>query len=153
MAQTTGGMSWVDADVEASTDNFGSDVDDFAGYATKLEQSGGNRQSGEAYTMDGDTAIVKRGKREPIELTLDVVYTEGADPAAFEKARAAYEAGTSFNLRWYPASKTSGSFMFTSVGGLITEFTYPQGEAESGDPLVCTIKVKCQSVTKAAYTP
>ena len=74
MPQTTGGLSAVNAQVEVSTN--GSAWTDISGSSNKVEPSGGERQSGEAYTHDGDVAIITGGKREPIELTLSFVYTE-----------------------------------------------------------------------------
>ena len=145
MAQTTDAISFKNVKVEVSTD--GTTWTDISGFANSVEIGGGDRQTGEVYTFDGDTAIITTGKREPLEITVKAVYTEGAnDP--FEVVRAAYEGGTSLYVRWSPKGGTTGDFQFESDAGYVTNAIYPQGEAGSGDPVVVEFTVKTPKVTK-----
>lgn len=146
MAQTTGGLSFKEVEVGISTN--GSSWTDTSGFAASVEIGGGDRQTGEVYTFDGDTAIITSGKREPLEVTIKVVYTEGgSDP--FEVVRAAYEAGSSLYVRWSPKGGETGEFMFTSSAGVVTNAPYPTGEAGSGDPTMIEFTVKVASITKS----
>lgn len=149
MAQTTNGISMKDCKLEGSTN--GSTWADISGFAASIETDGGDRQTGEDYTFDGDTAIITKGKREPIDLTAKVVYTEGAsDP--FEAVRAAYEAGTPYYLRWSPKGGGLSTFQYTTPAGVVTSFPYPGGEAGSADPVMIEFTLKVPYVTKAAVT-
>ncbi len=147
MAQTEDGMSFADCKVETSTD--GSDWTDISGFAASVAVSGGDRQSGETYTFDGDTPIIGGGKREPLEVTVRVVYTEGAsDP--FEIVRPVYEAKSDFYVRWSPKGGASSEFMFTSDAGIITNAPYPGGESGSGNLVMFEFTLKTPKVAKDA---
>lgn len=147
MAQTTTALSWKDADLFYSTN--GSSWTEFSGFASQVSIGGGDRQSGSKFTFDGDTAIITRGKREPIEVTVSVVYTEGASDI-FEIVRAAYENGTDLYVRWLPKGNTTGNFQFSTSAGIAKSVPYPVGEAGSGDPAGIEFTVMVASVTKAA---
>jgi len=147
MAQTTGGISFKSNKIEISTN--GTTWADISGFANSVSVDGGDRQTGEAYTYDGDTAIIAIGKREPVEVTVRVVYTEGTgDP--FETVRAAYEGGTNLYVRWSPKGGTAGNFQFATGAGYVTAFGYPVGEAGSGDPVLVEFTVMAASITKSA---
>lgn len=144
--QTTGALSARNATIEISND--GATWSDISGFANSVEPSGGNRQTGEAYTLDGDTAIITSGKREPLEIQVNIVYTEGTtDP--FETVRAAYEAGTNLYVRWAPKGGQSGEFRFTADAGPLAEFQYPVTTASEAAPIMAGFKVKTAKVTKA----
>lgn len=146
MAQTTSAISFKNCKVEISTN--GTSWTDISGVATGVEVGGGDRQTGEAYTYDGDTAIITTGKREPLEITVKTVYTEGTSEA-YETVRAAYEAGTSLYIRWSPRGGSAGNFQFATDAGVVTGAVYPVGEAGSGDPVVVGFTVKTPKVTKS----
>jgi len=67
MAQTTDYLSGVATKVEISTDG-GSAWSDISGSSNVVTPSPQSRMSGEAYTFDGDTALVGFGKREPMDV-------------------------------------------------------------------------------------
>lgn len=150
MAQTTNALSAKSAKVYLST-NGSTWTDDISGEATSIESTEQSRISGEAYTFDGDTAIITSGKREPIEITVNTIYTEeSAD--TFETVRALFEAagGSALYLRWQPAGNTAGDFIFSTSAGVITNFSYPPIDASGGNPILCTFTLKVASVTKTA---
>ena len=147
MTQTTGGMSPTEMYVGVSTD--GSSWTDVSGYANSVEISGGERQTGSAHTFDGDTAIIKAGKRDPLTITVRGVYTETATQF-YDKVVDAYTAGTSFYVRWSPGGGDSGDLGFTSSSGFIKNNPYPAGSTDDAAPVMTELVLECASVTEAA---
>lgn len=145
------GYTFVNAEIEFSTD--GSTWQDYSGFANSVEVSGGDRNSGEVFTAEGDTPIIGAGKRTPIEVKVKVVYTEGtSDP--FEDLRAQYETagGGDVYLRFTPRGATVGNFTFTTGKGILTGFSYPAGPVEPGDPITLEFTLKVPSITKSTYS-
>jgi hypothetical protein len=146
MTQTTGGISFVNCKVEFSAN--GSSWTDVSGMASTIDVGGGARATGEAYTFDGLNAIVRRGKAESYEITIESIYTEATNEA-YAMTKTAYEAGSDLYVRWSPKGGTSGNKMFTSSVGIVTDPPYPKGEAGSGDPVLITTKIKCTTITES----
>jgi len=148
MAQTTGATTARAATVGVSSD--GSSWTDISGFAMSVTGQSQDRMSGEVYTFDGDTAIIGAGKREPEEIEISYVYTEGgSDP--FEVIRAVFENATAYYFRWTVKAATTGNFRFTTPACYVTSFTYPEIEAENaGDPIAGAFTVRTPYVTKAA---
>ncbi len=145
MAQLAAAISLRDCDVEVSTN--GTTWTNISGAASSVEVSGGDRQTGDVYTFDGDTALLTYGKREPLEVTVKIVYSEGtAEP--FEIVRAAYEAGTAFYVRWAPRGNVTGRARYTTAEGRVTSFTYPAGES-NGDPVLTKFTVITASIARS----
>ena len=150
MAQTTLGMSSVNARVEYSLDAAA--WVEMSGSATSVTVAGGTRVSGEAYTASGDTAFITAGKREPIEVTVAGVYSETTgDPEFFEALAAVYESGAGCAIRWSPtAYDTTNQKRYTTANtagsaavGVITAWNYPSVDISSGDPIIVEFTVKC----------
>lgn len=146
MAQTTGGISCVNATIEVSTD--GSVWTDISGSTNKIEPSGGNRLTGESYTFDGDGSIVTAGKRETTDINISVIYTETAGEG-FEYVRSAFENVTQLYLRYSPAGGASGDAMYTADPGVVTEFGYPAIEASEGGPIMCEFVLKTSKLVQS----
>lgn len=147
MAQITGATSFKDAKVEISAN--GSSWTDVSGASNQITIGGGDRAIAETPTFDGDTMILTGGKRAALDVALNAVYTEGASDT-FELARAAYEAGTSFYVRWSPKGGQTGEFQYTSDAGIIGTFNWPGGEASSANPVMAGFTLKTPKVTKSA---
>ena len=147
MAQITGGMSFVDAQVEYSTDGVA--FADISGSANTVEPSGGERASGEISTASGDTPILTFGKLAGVDIAYNCVYTEGAtDP--FEGFRGYHQAagGSEVVLRWSPqGGQGTGKISFTGTGK-ITEAPWFGGDVGSADPLTFGITVRTASILK-----
>uniref|UniRef100_A0A6M3J4A5 Tail protein n=1 Tax=viral metagenome TaxID=1070528 RepID=A0A6M3J4A5_9ZZZZ len=144
MAQTTGAMSGVNVAVYYSND--GTNFTDISGSVSSVTPSGFNRQSGEVYSFDGDHAIIGKGKREPLEVEVNTVYSELAGEA-FVVAWTEFDAddGDSFWFRWV---NTSGGSTYTTDTGVLLSLLPPSGEAAPGDPLVASATLKCAQVNK-----
>jgi len=130
MVQTTSYLkSCKDAFIEYSLNN--STWVDISGIANSVNFGGGERASGEAYTFNGDTALVGAGKRAPIEATVSIVYdTSGT----YSTLRGYYVAGTWIYLRVTPAGDNPGDECWTSSLGPITGCPPPNMDAATGDP-------------------
>lgn len=146
MAQTSDGLSMVDCKVEYSTN--GTTYNDISGFSGSVEGTEQTRQTGVVYTFDGDVAIIRAGKREPLELTFNIVYTEGTgDP--WELLRPYFEAGSAVYFRYSPKGGDATEFQFTSGAGYIISFPYPGGTSEGGDPVMQAWTFQTPQVTKA----
>ena len=150
MAQTTDAMSMKDCKLEMSIN--GTDWDDISGMSNSVRVEGGERLTGHRYTMDGDTPIIKAGKRAPLMVVANVIYTETGDEA-YDEANDAYEGGTDFYLRWSPAGGDSGELQYTTGAGIVKAPVYPGGETESGDPINVDIQLEVPLISEAAVTP
>ena len=147
MAQTTGGISFVDAQVEYSTDGVA--FADISGFANTVEVDGGERSSGEVYTADGDIPILTFGKRGPIGIAYNCVFTEGAtDP--FERFRGYHQTadGSQVVFRFSPQGGAgTGKISFTGTGK-ITDAPWLGGDAGSPDPLTFAVGVRTADILK-----
>lgn len=146
MAQTTGGMSANAMYVALSTNN--SDWTDVSGYANSVQVSGGERQTGEAFTFDGNTPIVKYGKLGFLTVTITGVYTEEANKL-YALAKAAYEAGSTLYARWSPGGGDSGDYGYTTSAGTVINPVYPAGGADTPDPILIEVVLNVGSVTQS----
>lgn len=149
MPQTTNQVALGCGKLEISTD--GSAWTDISGESQSIEGTEQTRISGELYTFDGDTALPGGGKREPMEIVVNIVYTE-ADAEAYETVREIFE-GTGCDatlyLRWSPRGGSAGHEQITTGAGNIISFTYPMMDASAGGPILVGFTVKVGSVTTA----
>ena len=146
MAQTTDAISFKNVKIELSTD--GNVWTDISGFSNKISVGGGERQSAEFFTADGDTPIFTVGKRGTFEIGGNCVYTEGAGEG-FEMLRAAYENATAIYIRWSPKGGASGQARYTSGVGSILTPVYPQGDASTPDTLAVEFTIKTLSITRS----
>jgi len=105
------------------------------------------------YTLDGDTALIAAGKREPIEAVFSIIYTETAGEA-YESARAEFEAdcGDDFYFRYSPGGGDTGDRELTSGVGILVSFSYPPIDATAGGPIIGGFTVAVASLTTATHT-
>jgi hypothetical protein len=137
-------MSGVSVAVLYSDD--GTNFTDMSGTANAVNVSGFNRQSGEAYSFDGDHPVIGHGKREPLEVEVNMIYTELAAEMFF-LTWAEFDAddGHDYWIRWVP--KVGGS-TYTTDTGILLACLPPNAEAAPGDPLVASLTLKCAQVNK-----
>lgn len=154
MTQTTGGKTFIAAAVDISTDN--SDWTEIDSHGASVAVSGGERNAPEQHTFDGDTPIVKGGKRAALEVEVRFVYTEEADEP-FEVCRAIYETeGAECYVRYSPlGDDTSGGaspYRFSTGLTVMTGLVYPQGEAEGNEVILSGFTVKAPDLTKSTVS-
>ena len=146
MAQTTGALSWANCQIELSTN--GTNWTDVSGFSNSLSLDGGDRQTGEFFTVDGQTPIVTYGKRNMLTVTIQAVYTEeGSDPYAM--AQATFAANSALYVRWSPKAWAAiGDFRFYTNEGRVTMPVYPVGAADSPDAIAIEVAVAVSIVTR-----
>jgi hypothetical protein len=149
MAQTTGQIPQACGKVEVSDD--GNNWDDISGSAQSVVPAEQPRNVGEGYTLTGDTAVMAAGKLQPIDVVIQIIYTEN-DTEAYELARAIHETacGAAYYVRWSPGGGDVGDDRITSGSGLISSFQYPSMDATAGGPIITSYTVRVPSVATAA---
>jgi hypothetical protein len=149
MAQTTNAVAQACGQVEIGTD--GASWTDISGVTQSFTPGAQTLISSEAYTLDGDTAIVKGGKREPMESEFVIIYSE-TDAEGYEQARAIFESSDCGNVayvRYSPQGGDANEEQLTSGEGTIISFTYPPLDASAGGPIVCGFTIKHNGFTTA----
>jgi hypothetical protein len=146
MAQTTAGMSGKDLKIEFSTN--GSTWTDISGFANKVEPDDAERVTGETNTFDGDTAIVRGGKRKGQKVKVSIVYTEGVSDA-WNTIKAQFDSGGDAYIRYAPRGGQTGEKQFTSDAGIISKMTYPKADAGSGDVLMAGFELHTPKLTES----
>lgn len=146
MAQTTGATNLKNVVVEVSTDN--TEWVDISGTFNSIDISGGERDTGEVYTAEGDMPIVGSGKMKLTKCKVKVVYTEG-EAEAWRMFFDAYTEGTDIYLRYAPKGDKTGNLRFTSGKGFVTSPVYPSGDVAEAKPVLCELEFACPGFTPA----
>jgi hypothetical protein len=133
MSQTTGHITLRNVSVEISPD--GVTWTSIAGTTNSLDLSGGERDTGEVYTAEGDLPLVGAGKMKLTKVKLKIVYSETISEG-WRKFWDAFKNSTDMYLRYAPKGYFSGNVLFTSGKGFVTEPSYPQGDVGDGKPLL-----------------
>jgi hypothetical protein len=143
MPQTTGAITGAAAAVGIKI-AAGAYVD-HSGTAQSVDAATASRVNDSTYTFDGANAIIMLGKEEPVEVTVNFLYTEVA-LEAWELTYAAFKAGDLVQIKWEPKG-TAGKQCETMAGGYITSMDFPAVEASSAGPVVASITVMAPGVT------
>jgi len=85
------------------------------------------------------------GKEEPVEVTVNFLYTELA-LELWEVAEAAFQAGSLVQVKWEPKG-TAGKQCETMAGGYITSIDFPAVEASSAGPVTASLTVMAPGIT------
>lgn len=145
MAQTTDGMSFADAEVAYQIEGDASPTD-MSGFAASVEISGFETQIGEAYTVEGDIAILTAGKIAPGDVTVKAIYTENdADPT--KKLFDAKAAKKKVKFIWYPRGNAATHYKWETDFGFLTTVNAGGGEASSPDALLAEFALKTAQIS------
>lgn len=149
MAQTTGAMNSTGGKVELSTDGV-PNYTDISGFINMVDPGQGVRQTGMIYTADGDRPIIGGGKREVLQVVVNIAYTEGgSDP--FTVVLGVFEAGDEdIQIRWSPAGGDSTEYQYETDQGIITNFTYPNVDPGSPAPIILSFTLETAQYTQSA---
>jgi len=149
--QTITAVAMSVAQLEVSTD--GVTWTSIGGSTQTLDAAEQARKAGEVYTASGDVGIVKPGKREPLELVFQIVYTQTTGEA-YQRARVRLEAvgGADLYVRWSPQGGSAGHERLTSAVGLLKALVYPPFNTKRGGPVMCGFTLLTSAVTTAAIT-
>lgn len=151
MAQSTGGLSFVAALIEYATDG-GTTYTDMSGFAKVVTVEGGERNSGQYYTADGDTAIVRAGKRVPVTVTVNALYTvTTTDPFGALRTQHHTAGGGSVMIRFSPGGGNTGDYQYvTDTNNVVCKnVTEPQGDVEPGDVIPFDVIVETSVLTQS----
>lgn len=143
MAQTTGAITGSAAAVWLKV-AAGSYID-YSGQSQSIDAVSASRVNSEAYTFDGNQAIILLGKEEPVEITINFLYTEVA-AEIWEIVQAAFLAGSTVQVKYEPKG-TTGKQIESVAGGYITSIDYPAVDASSAGPVVAAITVRAPGLT------
>ena len=146
MAQTTGAVSGAAAAVSVKIG--ASAYVDHSGWTQSVDATSASITNAEAYTFDGDNAIILLGKEEPVEVTVNFLYTEVATEL-WELAQAASKAKSAVQVKWEPKG-SAGKQIETLAGGYITNIIYPSVAADSAGPVVAAITVRAPGIGYAS---
>jgi hypothetical protein len=145
--QTTGAQTFVKASVDISSDNSAwTEID---GHGASVAVTTGARNAPEQHTFQDETPVVKGGARAATEVEVRFIYTEtSAEP--FEVARAIFEAeGGECYVRYSPLSDDTGNERYSTGKAIMTDFVYPQGDAEGNEIIMGGFTVKAAELTQA----
>jgi hypothetical protein len=149
MAQTTAQVANACAKVEVSFDSTCTSWTDISGTASSISGTEQARNSGEAYTFDGDSALMAVGKLQPMDLKVVIVYTE-TDAESYDKIRLQFELAACnafLCIRWTPRGTGEGYEQIQSTKGVLTSFTYPPIDATNGGPILAGFTLRVAKVT------
>jgi hypothetical protein len=149
MPQTTGAVTGAAATVSIYVSAAYVDI---SGSSQSIDVTTATVVTGEAYTFDGNFALTTVGKYEPVEVKVNILYTETA-AEAFQSVRALFEARTATQLKWLPLGAASGADQYeTKTVGYITAMDYPPIDASSAGPLMVSFTVRAPGITYTANT-
>lgn len=157
MTQTTGAISQAGFKIEVSTD--GTSWSDISGQAATVTVEGGDYGVGEQMTAEGaEAVVVPSGKRAPVTVTCNALYTETAQEA-WALVRARYEGDDpTIWLRWSPKGGAVGESRLTcAVGGAaaavpIVSCNLPEMDAGSEDPALFEFSVRAPGLLRATIS-
>lgn len=149
MAQTTGAYTGAAATVSIYVSAAYVDI---SGSSQSIDVTTATVVTGDAYTFDGNFAITTVGKYEPVEVKVNILYTETA-AEAFQSVRALFEGRTATQLKWLPGGAASGSDQYeTKTVGYITAMDYPPIDASSAGPVMVSFTVRAPGILYTANT-
>ena len=149
MAQTTTAVSGAAATVSIFVSAAYVDI---SGSSQSVDAVTASVVNGSAYTFDGGYALITMGKYEPVEVTVNILYTETA-AEAFQSVRALFEAKTATKLKWLPLGAATGADQYeTMATGYITPLDYPPVDASSAGPVMVSFTITAPGILYTANT-
>lgn len=145
MAQTTGAMSGSAATISYQSGGTGT-YTDISGSSQSVDVVTLTKMTGEAYTFDGSYAVLTVGKNEPLEVVVNVLYTD-TTTEAYQVMLTAFEQSTLISLKWVPNGAASGADTYTTSAGQITAIDLPAIDASSAGPIMASFTLRCASIT------
>ena len=147
MAQTTGAVTGAASTISIYVSAAYVDI---SGSSQSIDAVTATVVSGDAYTFSGNYSIITVGKFEPVEVKVNILYTETA-AEAFQSVRALFEANTATKLKWLPLGSASGADQYeTMATGYITAMDYPPIDASSAGPVMVSFTIKAPGILYTA---
>lgn len=145
MAQTTSMITGAAASVSIWDAN-GSPAAylDISGSSQAIETATATWTNSDNYTFDGSGAVTLLGKLEPVEITVNIYYTEQATEA-FEVIQKMFAEKDATKIKWQLAGST-GSTIETGMGKIVS-FDYPGASADTGDGIMASFVLRVPSIS------
>ena len=146
MAQTTAAINGIASTVSIKVAS-GSYVD-ISGATQSVDAATATIANSDNYTLDGSAAFILLGKVEPVDVTVNILYTETLTTEPFMVAQAAFAAKSAVQIKWTPRGAASGANTIeTAATGYITSLDYPAIDATSADAIMVSFTVRCPGIT------
>jgi hypothetical protein len=146
MAQTTAAVNGVASTVSIKI-AAGSYVD-ISGSTQSVDVATATVMNSDTYTLDGAGAIILLGKFEPVDVTVNILYTETTATEGYMLVSAAFAAKDKIQVKWLPKGTGSGNNTIeTNATGYITSIDYPAVDASSADAIMASFTVRCPGIT------
>jgi len=146
MAQTTAAINGIVSTISIKI-AAGSYVD-ISGSTQSVDVATATIANSDNYTLDGSAAFILLGKFEPVDVTVNVMYTEVTVSEAYMLVSAAFAAKSTVQLKWLPKGTGSGNNTIeTNTTGFITSIDYPAVDATSADAIMASFTVRCPGIT------
>lgn len=129
-------MSGKDLQIFWSSDD--STWTDVSGEFNSIPSPEAARDIGEAWCFEDDYPTPIAGKKPLVEVEFAFLYTE-VSGESFMSLEPYFADGSDVYISWYPKGSGAGSSYTTQ--GIISSFAYPGGEADSSDPIICSMTV------------
>jgi hypothetical protein len=147
MAQTTAAINGVASTVSIKIGSGGTYVD-ISGATQSVDAATATIANSDNYTLDGAAAFILLGKVEPVDVTVNILYTETLTTEPWMLVSAAFAAKTQVQVKWVPRGAGSGANTIeTNNIGYITSIDYPAIDATSADAIMCSFTVRCPGIT------
>lgn len=157
MPQSTTAINTVEAVVEVSVN--GTAWTNISGSTNKVEVEPQVVDSGMAATLEGQFKIVRSGKKNPVEATITILYTEttGEGMAIVQGQRNVpgnplwfrYTPGGYNGETRYKAADSNGN----TAPARIIEYPIPSADAESAGPTLVTFKIQATQFVPEGAQP
>jgi len=146
MPQTTAAINGIASTVSIKV-AAGSYVD-ISGSTQSIDAATATIANSDTYTLDGSAAIILLGKVEPVDVTVNILYTEVTTTEAFMTVSAAFAAKSAVQVKWLPRGAGSGANTIeTNATGYITSMDYPAIDSTSADAIMASFTVRCPGIT------
>lgn len=144
MAQTTTAVDSTTAIVGISSD--GVTYTQVEGSLVSLVPGAQARAVGKANTVDGDKPIVRKGKLDVMQITINGIYTPTTNEV-FDLLVDIWDTNGDVYVKW-SYDDTGGVQRFTSSGkGFISSLTYPKVDAGDPNPVPFTAVLTIPGIT------
>lgn len=147
MPQTTAAINGVASTIGIKIAGAASYVD-ISGSTQSVDAATATVANSDTYTLDGANAFILLGKMEPVDVTVNILYTETLTTEAFMLVSAAFAAKSTVQIQWKPRGAGSGANTIeTANTGYITSLDYPAIDATSADAIMASFTVRCPGIT------
>lgn len=146
MAQTTLAASSIAAVVRVSTTGT-SAWTDLSGASTGISFSGGELNTGEAFTLDGNYPVITAGKFAMVDATMSMLYTSGTTAPDYLGTIETWQKNrTKVYLQFSPEG--TADWTYTSDAGYFVSHIMPEAMADSADPLAVELTFRTPKFTR-----